>query len=155
MSITLDSAHAERRRNLAEWVTGILGIFWSVWWGFFINEILTEPNLSFNIPLRFVVPNSYITITKDAYLLLSALVVSYFAFTYAHWLWNAQKAAYQRVLLREFVVNAKLLFLSSLILIASIGLPIANPRISETLLGYGIVLLILWPIFVVITIWTD
>jgi hypothetical protein len=139
MPTTTIEAQAERRTNVADWITAVFGIFWSVWWGFFINRVL-EDN-----------PSDWI---KNIYILMSVLITCSFSVVYVRWLWNIQKIAYKMFLLSSFIgFSAPLLFLIAFFL-SAIGIAGILFSIPSPLILYGAVLTIIWPIVVVITLWT-
>lgn len=154
MPTTTKEAQAERRVNIADWITAIFGIFWSVWWGFFINRVLdtkAEINISFSI-LSFQSVWDVDSI-KQLYLVISALITCSFSIAYVHWLWNAQKTAYKTFLVASLVrFSAPLIFLMALFL-AAIGMAAIFFGISSSLILYGVILTIFWPVVVLITLW--
>ena len=148
MPSTTKEAQAERRVNIADWITAIFGIFWSVWWGFFINRVLdtkAELNISFSI-LSFQSVWDVDSI-KQLYLVISALITCSIVY------FNAQKTAYKTFLVASLVrFSAPLIFLMALFL-AAIGVAAIFFGIPSSLILYGVILTIFWPVVVLITLW--
>jgi len=70
----------DRNRQLAEWTLGIIGIFWGVWWGFFVNEILASDRAT-------AVFFGLLSASKTFFLVVSALYVGFLVFTLVRWMW--------------------------------------------------------------------
>ncbi len=93
-------ALANRRTNLADWITAILSIFWSVWWGFFFGKVIEYKN-SVIIPVPYLNPPYSLEIPLITLVIINLVICGYFASSYVHWLWNAQKVAYRSFLVKD------------------------------------------------------
>ena len=71
----------DRNRQLVEWTLGIIGIFWGVWWGFFVNEILSSKK---TVAAFF----GFLLVSKALFLVVSALYVGLLVYTLVHWMWS-------------------------------------------------------------------
>jgi len=71
----------DRNRQLVEWTLGVVGIFWGVWWGFFVNEILASDKA---IAIFF----GFLSCPKAFFLVASAFYVGYLVFTLVRWMWS-------------------------------------------------------------------
>jgi len=153
MPRTTHGALAERRVNLADWVTAILSIFWSVWWGFFMNRILENPssNIRFQIPL--LDPPVYIDLPKLLYLVINVVVIAYFAVSYVHWLWNAQRTAYHSFLVSDLLSSSAPLGIAIISMLSSIGFVSYVYKFPYALFLYGVLLTTVWPLAVLVTLW--
>jgi len=81
MQIRRRERREDRNRQLVEWTLGIIGIFWGVWWGFFVNEILASKQV-------MVVFFRFLPVSKAFFLVVSALYVGFLVFTLVHWMWS-------------------------------------------------------------------
>jgi len=138
MPTTTNEAQAERRINIADWITVVFGIFWSVWWGFFINKVIeNEPS----------------GLMKNLYLLFSVIITCCFSVAYVHWLWNVQKTAYKKFLVSLLIRYSVPLFFLMLLFMGAVGIARIIFSIPSPLILYGTVLTFIWPIVVLITLW--
>jgi hypothetical protein len=154
MPATTKEAQAERRTNIADWITAVFGIFWSVWWGFFINRVL-DTKMEINIPFSFFSYRSTWDTEsfKNLYLVFSVMITCAFSIAYVHWLWNAQKTAYKIFLVSSLVrFSAPLIFWMALFLTA-VGMAAIFFSVPLSLILYGAILTFLWPVVVLITLW--
>src|SRR5262249_19372560 len=138
---------------IADWLTAMLGIFWSVWWGFFMNTVLNQAKAPYQFHVPFLIPATTIPIERSLYLTVNATVISFFAVVYVRWLWDIQRFAYHRVKLREAVDTSIWLVLAIFFLLSSVGFGGNAFNISPDLIQYGATLTLLWPFLILFAIW--
>lgn len=153
MPRTTQAQEIEQRKTLVEWIIEIMAIFWSVWWGFYMQEVLQKAHGDINIPIRFVNPPFVLKPSADFLLSVNALVVSAFAVTFVLWLWSVHKTAYRHFLVRSFVRASAPLGFVILIMLSSISLMGNALSIPSSFMNYGMLLTLLWPLVVLVTIW--
>ena len=142
----------EMRRTLTDWVVGVFGILWSVWWGFFINKVI-DANIAatqFNIPL---LPSVIVSVPKWFFLTITAITLSVFAIVFVQWLWRIHETAYSGILLSEFLQVTKWLALMLFFLVSGYWATGTGYLVPSNLVWYGSVLTPLWPLTVLFTIW--
>lgn len=149
----LPESQIDKQRNLTDWVTGIFGIFWSVWWGFFVNEILKSSVEKAAATLPNISPPFSIQTTKLSFLIVSSVTLAVFASVFVRWLWEIHGTVFYGILLSKFwdlsnKLGLVVLFLFFGIVSAGIGF-----RVPGELIWYGSLLTFLWPITVLITVW--
>lgn len=145
------SSH-ENRTLIADWTTVVFAIFWSVWWGLFIDKVLDLNGIS--IPIGSSKDHIYIPIIW--YLLYNALVVSVYTVTYVRWLIKAQKTASTSVSFRDFAGFSVSYVIVLAVVVNSIMLVLySSTEVPYTLLNYGILLTVAWPIVMFIILWPD
>jgi hypothetical protein len=153
MARTTQEANIERRKTLVEWIIAITTIFWSVWWGFYMQALLPNADSDIDIPIKVFLPSFTIKLPGALVLVCSAVVVSVFAIVFVLWLWEVHKTAYQRFLLRSFVRSSAPLAFSLLTLLGGILLIGNAVGVSPSLMNYGALLTLFWPPVVLVTIW--
>lgn len=153
MARTTKEVTAEQRRTLIEWVIAISTIFWSVWWGFYMQGLIPVIDQEIAFPLPFISPPIVLKIPGSFLLAGNALIISVFAVTYVHWLWAVHKTSYNRFLVRSLVRASAPLALAMLWLLADILSTGTIVNISPSLMNYGLLLTLLWPGVVLMTIW--
>lgn len=153
MARTTREMAIEQRKTLVEWIVAITTIFWSVWWGFYMQEILPKMHGYVSIPIPFVNPPLVWNLSADFLLTVNALVVSIFAATFVWWLWSVHRTAYRHFMLRTFLRASAPLSFSMMFLLASIGLIGNALGVSLSFMNYGIILTLLWPLVILATIW--
>lgn len=154
MARTTREQEVEQRRTVVEWIIAITTIFWSVWWGFYMQEILSKSSSYVRIPIEYVDPPFTFRLSLDFLLAMNALVVLVFSVTFVRWLWSVQKTAYRHFLVRRLVRASAPLCFSIMILIAGVSLIGSALGISSHLMSYGIILTLLWPAAVLIAVWS-
>ncbi len=145
-------ALANRRTNLADWITAILSIFWSVWWGFFFGKVIEYKN-SVIIPVPYLNPPYSLEIPLITLVIINLVICGYFASSYVHWLWNAQKVAYRSFLVKDLINGSIHLWISIILLLSSVTMMGWAIGIPDPMLFYGLILTIIWPLIVLMTIW--
>lgn len=151
MASSRTEALANRRTNLADWITAILSIFWSVWWGFFFGKVI-EHKENVMIPIPYLNPPYSFDLPLIFLVIINLVICGYFASSYVHWLWNAQKVAYRSFLFKDFINGSIHLLISMTLLLGSIGIMGLAVNAPDLMLNYGLFLTVFWPIIVFMTI---
>jgi hypothetical protein len=134
------SSEGDRRLVMAEWVTGVMGLFWAVWWSYFMTLVLASHRTSIPFDLSGVVPSTVIPITRSVYLLLSVVIVSEFVIAYVRWLWNIKSDLSNRFL---FTFSMEFIF-AIVALLAMVKMAEFGFKIHSDLSLYGIALTVAW-----------
>lgn len=138
----------KRRVTVAEWVTAVYSIFWSVWWGFFIDGIVNAPGISFQLYSEENGINS-VGISLGAL----TVVVSLFAVFYVRWLWKMHKTTPVVLTIEKFFLDSLYYGFITVILLAAIIFWGIVLTISPLLIFYGVLLTLVWPFVVLFTLW--
>lgn len=153
MARTTQEANIERRKTLVEWIIAITTIFWSVWWGFYMQALLPKADSDIYIPVKVFSPSFSIKLPGSLVLVFSTVVVSVFAIVFVLWLWAVHKTAYNHFFLRSFIRSSAPLAFSVLTLLGGILLIGNAVGVSPSLMNYGALLTLFWPPVVLFTIW--
>lgn len=103
--------------------------------------------------IPYVRPEKWLEMPKVHYLVFNVFVVSFFAYAYVHWLWDAQKTAYTTFLVRSLLRSSLPLGFSILLLLSSISFVGFSYQVPDALMYYGLLLTIIWPVAVLFTLW--
>ena len=145
MLVKKEESTIERRINIADWITAIFSIFWSVWFGFFTSEVLDSKYEK--IFLLEIFKHS-IFMNKFLFIILNVIISIFFAYSYVKWLWNIQKLIKSHVFIQKLVFLSIPLIQSTTLLASSFCVYGIAFGIDKSLVLYGLLLTIFWPITV-------
>jgi len=139
---------AERNLHLIEWTAGILGVFWGVWWGFFMQNVLESQDtatLDFSISALGNSFHGTATLQKTQFLLISVVTIAFYVHYFVRWLWAIHALKRRNVRRRLFPVLLVMTGLCSAIHITARAFSVDNASAV-----YGIALTWLWPVVILL-----
>jgi hypothetical protein len=141
--MTLEGTGREdRNRLLVEWSTAVFAVFWSVWWAYAAESVLSRGgplSLTREVALpRWVVGG------------ITAVYVSLFTYFYVKWMWEARTFHWE-IALRSFVqCLAPLVIVVTGLLLSSLHLYLQSELLLPQFV-YGAILTIAWIVTTIIT----
>lgn len=131
----------ERNKTLIGWAAAVFAVFWGIWWGFLVNELLGKPSLVLGVIAGRSVDTHQV-------LVLSAFYVGLFTVSFVAWLWDIRLSVRRSFLRRALeCLGVWLGFLGLVFLFVKVhGLP-------DVHIWYGTALTALWfvvPLLVVV-----
>ncbi len=140
----------ENRITLADWVTTVFSIFWSVWWGFFMNAIFNDKSKQIII---YINSNLVLNIHREFYLLINVLWICLFCFFYVRWLWSVHRTAISVTFIRDFLIYFLPLSCSTAGMLSSVVMMYYANIISPYIITYGVLITLSWYLIVIISLW--
>jgi len=69
----------ERNKTVIEWSSNLFGIFWGVWWGMYVENIIRSTTSEVDV---------FIMVNKIVIVIILALGIFIFTHTYVNWMWQ-------------------------------------------------------------------
>jgi hypothetical protein len=137
---------AERQREIRnlsvlDWTTSVFGLFWGVWWAFFVDRSLENaPNQStiFGWP----VPTTWLW-------LMSAILVGLFTYFYVAWMWSARKLGPESKI-KDVRPQITRLFLICIAFVVAMKLLSMKMGFLGAQADYGIALTVVWFVLILV-----
>ena len=127
----------ERNKLIVDWSTGILAVFWSVWWAYFADKVLQNKN-----PLQLT---TGLAVSMEIAAFVMAAYVAFFAHEYVRWMWLARKLNYQMQLRSFFRIMSRFV----LVLVGFLGASVylcTYLSLSSAYAIYGVSLTLGWAV---------
>ena len=141
-------ARADKAANLCDWSTSLFTVFWGIWWAYVVDAFVDmQPTYSL-----FATPAARDSwfLLKQAVLASNAGWIAIFVVVYVKWLWALRKAAKRQKIERCFSSTAILLFVLFLLL-SWCWIIFTFIGAAPSILLYGSLLTLLWPLIVLVT----
>ncbi|NMC57961.1 MAG: hypothetical protein GYA51_00990 [Candidatus Methanofastidiosa archaeon] len=124
----------ERNKTIIEWSSNIFGIFWGVWWGMYIDNVMISEIESNNFP---------ITLNKVIIMGVLALSIVIFTHSYVEWMWKIRilSRSTTNETTRKYLKFPIIALIVISILLTSLSIRF---KIETSLLIYGLLLTGFW-----------
>lgn len=152
MAATTQELEIERRKTLADWAAGLYGIFWSIWWGFFLIRIL-DGSKTFRLQSPILLSQRTLEVDKFYYVIPSAVIISMFVIVFVDWLWNVHEIAVNEMRMNHFGSDLLPLAITMLALTGSLVTGAWIVQAPLDLVWYGLWILYSWPLAILILLW--
>lgn len=129
----------DRNKHVVEWTISIVGIFWGVWWAFFVNCILQSKASTLAV--------YSIEVPKWLTLMASVGIVFGFVRRVARWMWYVRTHS-RRTQFGTVWDGLKPVLLWVVFLLGMVGLATLGFGLEEDQFFYGLALTALWPLSV-------
>jgi hypothetical protein len=127
----------ERNKHVVDWTVSVVGIFWGVWWAFFVGHILDSPVDD--------LPVGAFRLPKWGALVLSVLVVLYFVIRIVQWMWYV-RSHWRGTTVEEVWDGLQPVILCTFLLCALVAAGTLGFKIELDQMAYGLALTIVWPL---------